>query len=144
LFVLAMDPLLRNIQANQHIKGLQIPINQNESIKIKVLACADDVNVFSKNTNCVRYIFKGSIKPFITMKLTNPTEVNTCIPNNSQLQDILSLETKVVQWILKKSKAAYEPINLAKYTQNTNTKWSETDFIDDLTLFTELLTPITT
>jgi len=58
LFVLAMDPLLRNIQANQHIKGLQIPINQNEAIEIKVLAYADDVNIISKNSNSVRYIFK--------------------------------------------------------------------------------------
>jgi len=58
LFVLAMDPLLRNIQANQHIKGLHIPINQNEEIEIKVLAYADDVNIICKNSNSVRYIFE--------------------------------------------------------------------------------------
>ena len=51
LFVLAMDPLLRNISANINIKGLNIPIDANESIEIKVLAYADDVAVVCKNRN---------------------------------------------------------------------------------------------
>jgi hypothetical protein len=58
LFVLAMDPLLRNIQENKHIKGLHIPINSNEEIEIKVLAYADDVNIICKNSDSVRFIFK--------------------------------------------------------------------------------------
>ena len=51
LFVLAIDPLLRNIKANDNIKGLTIPTDENESIEIKVLAYADDVAVVCKNRN---------------------------------------------------------------------------------------------
>jgi hypothetical protein len=57
LFVLAMDPLLRNIQDNQQIRGLHIPITQNEEIEIKVLAYADDVNVICRNSNSILHIF---------------------------------------------------------------------------------------
>ena len=49
LFVLAIDPLLRNIAANDRIKGLSIPTDGQESIEIKVLAYADDVAVVCKN-----------------------------------------------------------------------------------------------
>ena len=49
LFVLDMDPLIRNLVANDSIKGLNIPIDNNEVEEIKVLAYADDVAVICKN-----------------------------------------------------------------------------------------------
>ena len=49
LFVLAIDPLLRNIAFNDRIRGLRIPVDDNESIEIKVLAYADDVAIICKN-----------------------------------------------------------------------------------------------
>ena len=51
LFVLAMDPLIRNIAANANIRGLSIPSDDNDSIEIKVLAYADDVAIICKNRN---------------------------------------------------------------------------------------------
>ena len=49
LFVLAIDPLLRNIEFNDRIKGLQIPVDDNELIEIKVIAYADDVAIICRN-----------------------------------------------------------------------------------------------
>jgi hypothetical protein len=51
LFVLAVDPLIRNIAANQNIEGLQIPISVNESVEIKVMAYADDITIICRNEN---------------------------------------------------------------------------------------------
>ena len=49
LFVLAMDPLLRNLIENRHIQGLDIPVGPNESVEIKVLSYADDVTIVCRN-----------------------------------------------------------------------------------------------
>ena len=57
LFVLAIDPLLRNLVANNDIRGLHIPVEDHESLEVKVLAYADDVAVICKNRN-LRPIFK--------------------------------------------------------------------------------------
>ena len=51
LFVLAIDPLIRNIKANVHIEGLNIPTDPREVAEIKVLAYADDVSIVCKNGN---------------------------------------------------------------------------------------------
>ena len=51
LFVLAMDPLIRNIAANPSIKGLSIPTDDNDYVEIKVLAYADDVAIVCQNRN---------------------------------------------------------------------------------------------
>ena len=49
LFVLAMDPLIRNLTRNDHIEGLLIPFSRTERAEIKVLAYADDVTVICRN-----------------------------------------------------------------------------------------------
>ena len=49
LFVLAMDPLIRNILGNDHIEGLLIPVDQHELVEIKILAYADDITVVCRN-----------------------------------------------------------------------------------------------
>ena len=51
LFVLAIDPLLRNLQVNPHIEGLGLPLNPFEVAEIKVLSYADDITIVSKNSN---------------------------------------------------------------------------------------------
>ena len=51
LFVLAMDPLLRNLGANERIRGLSVPLDRQESVEIKVLAYADDVAIVCRNRN---------------------------------------------------------------------------------------------
>ena len=51
LFVLAIDPLLRNIEANNEIKGINIETDDHSSVEIKVSAFADDVAVICKNGN---------------------------------------------------------------------------------------------
>ena len=51
LFVLAMDPLVRNIIANDHIEGLLVPTCQYENVEVKVLAYADDINIICRNGN---------------------------------------------------------------------------------------------
>ena len=51
LFVLAMDPLLRNMQNNDHIEGLNITGSGNELYEIKVLAYADDVTIVCRNAS---------------------------------------------------------------------------------------------
>ena len=49
LFVLAIDPLLRNIYHNVHIEGLDLPIDPTEVEEIKILSYADDITILSKN-----------------------------------------------------------------------------------------------
>ena len=51
LFVLAIDPLIRNILDNPHIEGLSIPISPMELGEIKIVAYADDVTIVCKNEN---------------------------------------------------------------------------------------------
>ena len=51
LFILAIDPLLRNLRSNVHIEGMSIPIGPLESANIKVLSYADDVAIICKNRN---------------------------------------------------------------------------------------------
>ena len=51
LFVLAMDPLLRNIISNESIEGMLIPSTQHDLEEIKVLAYADDVTIICRNAN---------------------------------------------------------------------------------------------
>ena len=51
LFVLAMDPLLRNIHSNRGIEGMLVPINHAEEIEIKTLSYADDVTIICKNSS---------------------------------------------------------------------------------------------
>ena len=49
LFVLAIDPLLRNLENNMHIEGLTLPVNSMEVEEIKILSYADDVTVVCRN-----------------------------------------------------------------------------------------------
>ena len=49
LFVLAIDPLLRNLNSNVHIEGVSIPVNPMEVQVIKVLSYADDITIISRN-----------------------------------------------------------------------------------------------
>ena len=49
LFVLAMDPLIRNILRNDLIEGQFIPVDQQNLVEIKVLAYADDITVICRN-----------------------------------------------------------------------------------------------
>lgn len=51
LFVLAMDPLIRNLINNPEIEGLPIPIGDGEAEEIKVLGYADDICVVCKNSS---------------------------------------------------------------------------------------------
>ena len=49
LFVLAIDPLLRNLSSNAHIQGLDIPVGPMDSEEIKIFSYADDVTIICKN-----------------------------------------------------------------------------------------------
>jgi len=49
LFILAIDPLIRNINADLDVLGLDIPTTQFEGVSIKVLAYADDITIICRN-----------------------------------------------------------------------------------------------
>ena len=49
LFVLAIDPLLRNILVNDHIEALTVPLSAAEAVEVKVLSYADDVAIICRN-----------------------------------------------------------------------------------------------
>ena len=51
LFVLAIDPLIRNIVNNVHIEGLLVPLGGNNLAEIKALAYADDVTIICRNAS---------------------------------------------------------------------------------------------
>lgn len=87
LFVLAIDPLLRNIAANDRIKGLIIPIDGQESIEIKVLAYADDVAVFCKNRN-LQPIFTEYERLSTIVLNADKTEVLNLIASDNNLSRI--------------------------------------------------------
>ena len=57
LFVLAIDPLVRNIMANPEIEGLSIPGGPREILELKVFSYADDVSVVCRN---------GSLQPIFS------------------------------------------------------------------------------
>ena len=57
LFVLGIDPLLRNILANPNIESLLIPIDNGDEVEFKALAYADDVTVVCKNNESIQQIF---------------------------------------------------------------------------------------
>ena len=91
LFVLAIDPLLRNIAANLDIKGLSIPTEENESIEIKVLAYADDVAVICKNRD-LQPIFSEyeRLTKFAGLELNaDKTEVFNLIDSNFNISRII-------------------------------------------------------
>ena len=51
LFVLPIDPLLRNLSQNHQIEGLAIPTSATEAVDIKVLSYADDVAIICRNAS---------------------------------------------------------------------------------------------
>ena len=51
LFVLAIDPLVRNLISNIHIEGVSVPVNPMVVEEIKVLSYADDITIISSNSN---------------------------------------------------------------------------------------------
>ena len=51
LFVLAIDPLLRNLICNVHIEGVTIPVSPAEVEEVKILSYADDFTIISKNSD---------------------------------------------------------------------------------------------
>ena len=55
LFVLAVDPLIRNIEANNKIRPMYI---NDSNVKLKTLAYADDIAVLTKSNGSVKEIFK--------------------------------------------------------------------------------------
>jgi len=55
LFVLCMDPLLRNIQANPRIEGIKL--NNGEGKTVKILAYADDVAAVVKGSSSIKETF---------------------------------------------------------------------------------------
>jgi exonuclease III len=57
LFVLAIDPLIRNIENNERIRPLELEVNNNESVRIKSIAYADDITIVCKNSNGIQFIF---------------------------------------------------------------------------------------
>ena len=84
LFVLAMDPLLRNIAANEHIEGVSIDIGSGELAEIKVLAYADDVTIICKNRD-LQPIFHEYEKLSILAGLelnADKTEILNFTPSN--------------------------------------------------------------
>ena len=56
----------------------------------------------------------ASIKPFVTLGITFPTDICTSIPSNSQMVDITTLNSQAVQRVFMKAKQAYEPIDLSR------------------------------
>ena len=56
LFILAMDPLLRNIEGNSNITPITIT-KLNKHIKLKTFAYADDIAVMTTNDNSITEIF---------------------------------------------------------------------------------------
>ena len=57
LFILAMDPLIRNIEANRNIIPLTLGNGINQ-ISVKTLAYADDIAVVTNDVNSIKETFK--------------------------------------------------------------------------------------
>ena len=71
LFILAIDPLLRNLTENLQIEGLAIPVSTAESIEIKVLAYADDITIVCKNG-----AFQPIFEEYERLSLTSGLKLN--------------------------------------------------------------------
>ena len=57
LFVLAIDPLIRNIEANNLINPIYVKA-QDKFVSVKTLAYADDIAVVTKNNGSINEVFK--------------------------------------------------------------------------------------
>ena len=58
LFVLAIDPLMRNIEANNLIEPIRIRYSENTCTSIKILGYADDIAVVTKDNGSIQEVFK--------------------------------------------------------------------------------------
>jgi len=93
LFILAIDPVIRNIYQNAEIKPLEIEIGNNDSVTIKTLAYADDISIICENDDSIKIIFLEyeRLSKFSGLVLNaDKTEIfnmsllsnQTCIENN--------------------------------------------------------------
>ena len=57
LFILAIDPLIRNIEANSTIPAIKIPLLDGSNVSFKTLAYADDIAVLSSSGTSLQNIF---------------------------------------------------------------------------------------
>ena len=86
LFVLAIDPLIRNIVKNDFIEGILVPTSQHELEEIKVLAYADDVSIVCRN-NDLQPIFTEYERLSLLSGLylnADKTEIFNLVPSQGQ------------------------------------------------------------
>ena len=57
LFILAVDPLIRNIESNNAIPSIKIPLLDGSDVSFKTLAYADDIAVLSNSSMSLQNIF---------------------------------------------------------------------------------------
>ena len=98
LFVLAMDPLIRNILSNDFIEGVLIPTSQHEMEEIKVLAYADDITIVCRNSN-LQPIFSEYERLSLISGLTlnaDKTEILNFIPSRIRSNRIDYLDTSYI------------------------------------------------
>ena len=58
LFILAIDPLIRNIETNSQIKPIYIRSDSNSYIKVKTLGYADDIAVVTKGNASIQGVIE--------------------------------------------------------------------------------------
>lgn len=93
LFVLAMDPLIRNILMNDSIEGLIVPTSQHDIEEIKVLAYADDITIVCRNGNLQPVFSEYERLSYVSgLKLNaDKTEILNLIPSQSNSNRITYL-----------------------------------------------------
>ena len=57
LFILAIDPLIRNIEANSNIPAVKVQLIDGSHVSFKVLAYADDIAILTSKSTAFQYIF---------------------------------------------------------------------------------------
>ena len=86
LFILAMDPLIRNIENNANIKPITIKSPQT-SINIKTLGYADDIAVLTCDVDSVKEIFKEYEKLYYSSGLKLNADKTEILSLNNSLQN---------------------------------------------------------
>jgi len=80
LFVLCIDPLLQNIEANSNILGYNLSLPGEEPHAIKVLAYADDVAAIVQNDNSINQIFYEYERLYLHSGLKLNGSKTECLP----------------------------------------------------------------
>ena len=106
LFILAIDPLIRNIEANSNVPAVKIKLIDGAHVSFKVLAYADDIAILTSKSSAFQYIFMEYERLFNAtgLKLNADKTELLIISNNLVSNDSYSVNYLDKEVLIKSAK----------------------------------------